>query len=163
MLLNCTSVYHKKHIGKEKMVCLRGQRGSCEKCISCITFLFLIFHALWIYLNPLRWIEKEKKGKAEVRDMQNKEHPPLANGLPLSSSSFLFAVFFFFTSLEGSFLKSFTDTEPKTMPIMCYKKKKGGESAGVCMCGGARAVPKMVAGQSCMFKRLPCIGETKHW
>lgn len=133
MLLNCTSVYHKKHIGKEKMVCLRGQRGSCEKCISCITFLFLIFHALWIYLNPLRWIEKEKKGKAEVRDMQNKKHPPLANGLPLLSSSFLFAVFFF-TSLEGSFLKSFTDTEPKTKPILCYKKRRREGNRQVCVC-----------------------------
>lgn len=135
MLLNCTSVYHKKHIGEEEMVCLRGQRGSCEKCISCITFLFLIFHALWIYLNPLRWIEKEKKGKAEVRDMQNKKHPPLANGLPLSSSSF-FLLFFFFTSLEGSFLKSFTGTEPKTMPILCYKKRRREGNWQVCVCVG---------------------------
>lgn len=135
MLLNCTGVYHKKHIGKEKTVCLRGQRGSCEKCISCITFLFLIFHALWIYLNPLRWIEKEKKGKAEVRDMQNKKHPPLANGLPLSSCSFLFAVFLF-PSLEGSFLKSFTDTEPKTLPILCYKKRRREGNGQVCVCVG---------------------------
>ena len=73
------------------------------KCISCITFLFLIFHALWIYLNPLRWIEKEKKGKAEVRDMQNKKHPPLANVLPLSSFAFLIlsSLFFYFFTVTG--------------------------------------------------------------
>lgn len=36
---------------------------------------------------------KGEEGKAEVRDMQNKKHPPLANVLPLSSFrhfSFLF-------------------------------------------------------------------------
>lgn len=148
---------------RKKIVCLLGQGGSCEKCISCIAFLFLIFHALWIYLNPLRWIQKEKKGKAEVRDMQNKRHLPLANGLPLSSSGFLFlSCFLFFSLLEGSFLKSFRDIEPKTMPI---KRRREGNSQ-VCVCvwcvseGGG--IPKMVAGQPCMFKILPCIRGTKH-
>lgn len=117
---------------RKKTVCLRGQGGSCEKCISCIAFLFLIFHALWIYLNPLRWIQKEKKGKAEVTDMQNKRHPPLANGLPLSSSGFLF-LSCFCSSLEGSFLKSFRATETKIMPI-----KTRGREIGRCVsvCGG---------------------------
>lgn len=119
---------------KEKIVCLRGRGGSCEKCISCIAFLFLIFHALWIYLNPLRWIQKEKKGKAEVRDMQNKRHPPLANGLPLSSPGFLFLSSIFFSSLEGSFLKSFRDTKPKTMPITTWREGNRQVCDGVCVC-----------------------------
>lgn len=76
------------------------------KCISCITFLFLIFHALWIYLNPLRWIEKEKKEKEEVRDMQNKKHPPLANVLPLSSLGFLIISSLFSSFTWGHFFWS---------------------------------------------------------
>lgn len=59
-----------------------------------------------------------------MRDMQNKKHPPLANVLSLSSfcSLFLSSVFFFF-SLKGIFLKSFVDTEPKTMAILCKRKR----------------------------------------
>ena len=107
MLINRTSVYHKKHTstarrtkGEKLCMCVYVWVGKLLwKCISCITFLFLIFHALWIYLNPLRWREKEKKGKAEVRDMQNKKHPPLANVLPLSSFGCLIlsSLFSFFT------------------------------------------------------------------
>lgn len=41
-------------------------------------------------------MEKEKKGKAEVRDMQNKKHPPLANVLPLSSIGFFYFFYRFF-------------------------------------------------------------------
>lgn len=115
MLINCTSVYHKKHTFTGKKKKWRGKLGMCVcvwvgrlqwKCISCITFLFLIFHALWIYLNPLRWIEKEKKEKEEVRDMQNKKHPPLANVLPLSSLGFLIISSLFSSFTWGHFFWS---------------------------------------------------------
>lgn len=153
MLINCTSVYHKKHTFKrskgENCVCVCAWVGRLLwKCISCITFLFLIFHALWIYLNPLRWIEKEKKGKAEVRDMQNKKHPPLANVLPLSSFGFLILSCLF--SLEGIFLKSFADTEPKAIAILCWRGRKE-DRPSVCCILRLWVIPKMVDGQSCMF------------
>lgn len=134
MLINCTSVYHKKHTftGKKKR---RGKLGMCVcvwvgrlqwKCISCITFLFLIFHALWIYLNPLRWIEKEKKEKEEVRDMQNKKHPPLANVLPLSSLGFLIISSLFSSFTWGHFSEVICQCWTQTMAILCLKRENKG-------------------------------------
>lgn len=46
--------------------------------------------------------------------------------------AFFFFSLFFFSTLEGSFLKSFRDTEPKTMPI---KRRREGNRQ-VCVCWG---------------------------
>lgn len=111
------------------------------KCISCITFLFLIFHALWIYLNPLRWIEKEKKGKAEVRDMQNKKHPSLANVLPLSSFAFLIlSSLFFFFHWRAFFWSHLQTLNPKPWPYSAGEREQGREedSPSVYDCDYAR-------------------------
>lgn len=107
------------------------------KCISCITFLFLIFHALWIYLNPLRWIEKEKKGKAEVRDMQNKKHPPLANVLPLSSFGFLIlSSLFSFFHWRAFFWSHLQTLNPQPRPYCAGEGEqgRGREEDGPCVC-----------------------------
>lgn len=134
MLINCTSVYHKKHTftAKRKQkgifcMCVCVWVGRLQwKCISCITFLFLIFHALWIYLNPLRWIEKEKKGKAEVRDMQNKKHPPLANVLPLSSFGFLIlSSLFFFLHWRAFFWSHLQTLNPKPRLYCAGEQEQG--------------------------------------
>lgn len=76
-----------------------------------------------------------------MRDMQNKKHPPLANVLPLSSFGFLIlSSLFFFFSLEGIFLKSFADTESKTMAILLVEtenKEEGDSKIGrerECVC-----------------------------
>lgn len=95
-----------------------------------------------------------------MRDMQNKKHPPLANVLPLSSFGFLIlsSLFFFFFSLEGIFLKSFADTEPKNHGHTVLERenkgeggKEDGSSACVYACDCDYEIPKMVDGQSCMF------------
>lgn len=74
---------------------------------------------------------KGEEGEAEVRDMQNKKHPPLANVLPLSSFGRFFSFFKFFShsrafsfflSLFLFLVKSFTDTETKTTGLRREKK-----------------------------------------